>query len=74
MIEIRHPVDSVVAIQAVSPKEFNVLIHEYSIISGMAGYTGTQLKTLHIIQMTGQAGQGLFGIIPVVTHQAETGL
>jgi hypothetical protein len=74
VVEIFHPVNTIVAIQAGSSKELNMLIHEYTIMISVAATTGAHLKTLHTIQMTAQAGHRLPGIILSMPRQAETGL
>jgi hypothetical protein len=72
MIEIAHPVDSIVAFQTIPPKLGLVLFHEFLVMIRVATGAGRQLEFPDILAVAGGAGHRLIVVIPGVARQAES--
>jgi hypothetical protein len=73
MVEIRHAIDAVVAIQASRPKLLQVGLHEERVVLVVAVQAGLGLELIEASRVTGGAAHGLAGVFLGVTGQAEAG-
>lgn len=73
MVEVRHAVDAIMAIQTNRPKLLQVGLHEERVVLVVAVQAGLGLELIEASRVTGGAAHGLAGVTLAVTSQAETG-